>query len=94
MIFHSLRKKKDIYKSGTWRKSVLYLPKPLPLVCACVLFVIAGFSWRACIYVLCVGLSERTLFEYVGLVLVKDCSNVVLQIQWYVMYIHYLMYSK
>ncbi len=50
------------------------------LSCALVsLFVIAGFSWRACIYVSCVWvhvrLSKHTVMEHVGSISVKDCSK-------------------
>lgn len=71
--FHSLRKKKKkMYKSGTWRKSVLYHPKTLPLVRACVYRLWMPASVGMLVFMCCVWvhvqLSERTVLEYVGLV--------------------------
>lgn len=77
--FHSLRKGKN--ESGTWRWSVLYLPRKLPLVrvCVCSLWLQASgrvleFIWCVCLCV-CVQVWLRWAYcvEFRRVDFVEDC---------------------
>lgn len=97
--FHSLRKKKRNREPGA---KVSYIFLKHYLLCALVYTVCDCWLQLACLYLCCVciyvcGGGARATWAYcvgISFCCVKDCCRVVSQIQWYVMYIHYLMYSK
>lgn len=75
--FQSAQKKKKIYQE-TWRKSVLYLPRTLPLVRACAycLWLLASVGVLVFMFIrVCACVCVCTVLEYVGLVFVKGCSK-------------------
>lgn len=101
------KKKKKERKEGRRNQESGAKKCPIPSLnstscaCLCILFVIAGFSWCACGYVstewaYCVGTCRVVfiLFDFFflgGRYLWKTTVNVVLQIQWYVMYCIYII---